>query len=184
MNMIASSGQLRAGYVRWALVLVPGIILIGMLAGQFAGNGEGNAWFDALAKPAAYPPPALFGLAWTILYGLMGFALALVITAAGARGRGIAVSFFIIQLLLNLAWSPVFFGMHRISWALVLIVVLDLVVLLTIVFFWRVRKLAAVLMLPYLAWLAFATYLNWQFLEANRAFDGVEVSGAVQRYEF
>ncbi len=184
MNMIASSGQLRAGYIRWALLLVPGIILLGMLSGQFAGSGEGNPWFDALEKPAIYPPPALFGLVWTLLYGLMGFALALVLTARGAPGRGAAVIAFIVQLLLNLAWPPVFFAQHQITGALILIIALDLVVLLTFVLFWRVRKVAAFLLLPYLIWLGFATYLNWEFLKANPELDGKEVSGAIQRYEF
>jgi len=184
MNMIASSGQLKAGYIRWALLLVPGIILLGMLSGQFAGSGEGNPWFDALEKPAIYPPPALFGLAWAILYALMGFALALVITAVGAPGRGAAIIAFVVQLALNLAWSPVFFAQHQITGALMVIVALDLVVLLTLVLFWKVRRVAAILLLPYVLWLGFATYLNWEFLKANPQLDGKEVSGAIQRYEF
>jgi len=184
MNMIASTGQLRAGYIRWALVLVPGIILLGMLAGQLGGSATGNPWFASLVKPAVYPPAAVFPLAWTILYGLMGFALAVVITAVGAPGRKPAIIAFLVQLALNLAWSPLFFGQHQITAALFLIVILDVMVILTIVLFWRVRKLAAILLLPYIAWLLFASYLNWAFLQANPGMDGVEVSGAIQRYEF
>ncbi|HEU4652214.1 MAG TPA: TspO/MBR family protein, partial [Croceibacterium sp.] len=89
----------------------------------------------------------------------------------------------VLQLLLNLAWSPVFFAEHQITLALAILVVLDAAVLLTVVLFWKVRRLAGVLLLPYLAWIAFATVLNWQFLELNRAADGAEVSNAVQRIE-
>jgi len=184
MNMIASTGQLRAGYIRWALLLVPGIILLGMLAGQFAGSGEGSPWFDALEKPTVFPGIALFELAWTIIYGLMGFALALVVTAVGAPLRGAAVFAFVVQLLLSLAWSQVFFGEHQIFGSFVLIVLLDFAALVTVGLFWRVRRLAAVLLLPFLAWLGFVTYLNWEILVANPELDGQEVSGAVQRYEF
>lgn len=184
MNMIASSGQLRAGTIRWALFLVPGIVLLGALSGQFAGSGEGNMWFDALTKPAVYPPPVLFGVVWTILYALMGLALAMVISAAGARGRKAAIIAFVIQLLINLAWSPVFFALHEMTWALILIGVLDVAVVVTIALFWRVRKMAALLLVPYLIWIAFATYLNFAFLEANRAADGQRASGEVQRIEF
>jgi tryptophan-rich sensory protein len=113
----------------------------------------------------------------------MGAALALVCAAWGARGRGAAIAFFLLQLAVNLAWSPVFFGEHQITWALYIIVALDVLVIVTIALFWRVRRLAAVLLLPYLAWIAFATLLNWQFLELNRDLDGRDVSGSVQRIE-
>jgi tryptophan-rich sensory protein len=75
----------------------------------------------------------------------------------------------------------VFFGWHRIEIALWVIVALDIAVVVTIFLFWRVRRAAALLMLPYLAWILFATFLNWQFLVINP--DMPEVSGAVQRYE-
>ena len=184
MNMIASSGQLRASYIRWALFLVPAIVLLGILSGQFADSGPGNPWFAALTKPSIYPPPAMFGIVWTVLYALMGFALAMVITARGARGRGAAVIAFVVQLALNLAWSPVFFAAHQLTWALVLLCAIDFAVIVTIVLFWRVRAFAAILLLPYLAWILFATYLNYEFRASNPALDGVNVSGAVQRYEF
>jgi len=184
MNMIASSGQLRAGYIRWALLFVPAIVLLGLLSSQFAGSGPENPWYIALRKPDVYPPAALFGVVWTILYGLMGFALAMVVAARGAPLRALAVILFLIQLVMNLAWSPVFFGAHEITWALVLIIALDIAVLLTIIAFWKVRVLAALLLLPYLAWILFATYLTWQIRDANIMLDGQDVSGAVERFEF
>ena len=183
MNRLASPAQLRASFVRWALFVVPGVMLLGFLSGQFAGSTAESPWFLSLDKPATFPPPATFGIVWTALYFLIGVAFALVCSAWGARIRGLAIAAFVIQLALNLAWSPVFFGAHHITLALAILIALDVAVIVTIALFWRVRRLAAVLMLPYLAWIAFATLLNWQFLELNPDADGREVSGSVQRIE-
>lgn len=172
MNFLASREQLRASLIRWSLVCIPACVLLGFLSGQIAHNGPGNTWFDALEKPAIYPPPALFGIVWTVLYAMMGFALALVGSAWGARGRGAAVVVFVLQFVVNLAWSPLFFGMKQITGALIVIAILDALVLLTLVLFWRIRKLAGALLLPYLAWILFATLLNYQFLVLNPAADG------------
>jgi benzodiazapine receptor len=184
MNFLASTWQLRAGVLRRALFCVPAVLLLGIMSGVLSNSGADNAWFSALRKPAAFPPPATFGLAWSVLYAMMGIALAIVISAAGARGRRAAVIAFVVQLALNLAWSPLFFGMHQMTWALVDIVVLDVAVIVTIVLFARIRPSAAWLLAPYLAWILFATYLNFAFLQENRDLDGADVSGAVQRIEF
>ena len=179
MNMLASRGQLRASFIRWALFTVPLVTLLGILSGRMAGSGPGNAWFDALVKPDIYPAPMWFGIVWTVLYILMGLALALVCAAWGARGRGVAIAVFVVQFLLNLAWSPVFFGAHQISGGLYILIALDLLVMLTIVLFWRVRGLAGALLLPYLAWVLFATALNWQFLQLNPDADGGMADGGM-----
>jgi tryptophan-rich sensory protein len=183
MNVIASPGQLRASFLRWSLLLVPLVLLLGFLSGAVAGSAANNPWFDGLVKPAVYPPPATFGIVWTILYALMGLTAAMVASAWGARGRGIALIVFAVQLALNLAWSPVFFGMHQMKNALYLLFAIDLAVLTTVVLFWRVRPRAGVLLLPYLAWVCFATFLNWQFIVANPDADGRPTSNAVQRIE-
>ena len=183
MNRLASPAQLRASVLRWTLFLVPSVILLGFLSGQYAASTAGNPWFAALAKPAIYPPPAAFGIVWTVLYALMGFALALVCAAWGARYRMPAILAFALQFALNLAWSPVFFGEHQITTALAILVVLDVAVLLTLVLFWKVRRIAGLLLLPYLAWILFATVLNWQFLQLNPDADGARPSNAVQRIE-
>ena len=184
MNFLASTEQLRAGVIRWALVCVPVVLLLGILSGTLSGSGADQAWFAALRKPWGYPPPSTFALVWSILYILMGVALAMILAAAGARGRGLAALVFGVQLLINLAWSPLFFGAHRITWALVDILLLDGAVVATIVLFARIRPRAALLLVPYLAWILFATYLNFAFLRDNRALDGVQMSGAVERIEF
>ena len=184
MTELASRGQLRAGFLRWALVLVPGIVLLGFLSREVAGGGPGSPWFDALSKPALYPPPQLFGIVWTALYLLMGVALAVVAAARGAWGREPAIIAFVVQLLLNLAWTSMFFGAHQITGALILIAVLDIAVLVTIWLFWRVRPIAGTLLLPYLAWILFATLLTWQFLAANPGADGRDIAPPVTRFQF
>ena len=88
MSELASPGQLRAALLRWSLFLAPLLLVLGTLSGAMAGSGGGNPWFLGLEKPAIYPPPATFGIVWTVLYLLMGVALAMVVTARGAAGRG------------------------------------------------------------------------------------------------
>lgn len=181
MNRLASPAQLRASFLRWALFTVPLVLLLGFVSGQ-AGSAD-SPWFAGLAKPAIFPPPATFGIVWSVLYALMGVALALVCAAWGARYRLPAILAFLVQLAINLAWSPVFFALHEISTALGVIIALDVAVLVTVALFWLVRRWAGILLLPYLAWILFATLLNWQFLELNRQADGKDSSYAVQRIE-
>ncbi|ANU07587.1 TspO/MBR family protein [Paraurantiacibacter namhicola] len=182
MNRLASPAQLRASFFRWALFLVPLVMLLGFLSGQFGGDA-GSAWFQALEKPAIFPPPMWFGIVWSVLYLLMGLSFALVCSAWGARWRGPAIIAFIVQLAVNLAWTPIFFGAHEIGTAFWVIVVLDVLVLLTIWLVWKVRRLAAYLLLPYLAWILFATLLNWQFWQMNPDASALEPDNSVQRIE-
>lgn len=167
MNEIASPGQLRLAYMRWALVTVPAIVFLGFLSGRIANSGYGNRWFDALEKPALMPPGWVFGVAWVFLYVMMALALAIVMHARGAKGRRVAISLFLVQLALNLAWSPLFFRAHQIGPALILIGVLFLVVVITTALFWRIRRSAGLLLLPYCAWLAFASWLNYEVGRLN-----------------
>lgn len=185
MTELASPGQLRASFLRWALVLVPGVLLLGTISGRMPQSGPDNAWFAALVKPDIYPPPAAFGIVWAILYVLMGLALAMIVTARGASGRGLAIGVFAVQLLLNLCWSPLFFGLQQITLGLYLLFAIDVAAFAALVLFWRVRPLAGALLLPYLAWVLFASLLNWQFLAANPGADGPLGGGeAVQTVEF
>jgi tryptophan-rich sensory protein len=112
------------------------------------------------------PPGWAFPIAWTTLYILMGIAVGQVIASA-APTRRLALHLFTIQLLLNLAWSPIFFGLHQADIALVTIVVLTIFVALTILLFWGIRRSAGLLLLPYLAWLLFATALNLAIVRLN-----------------
>lgn len=182
MNSLASRSQLRSSLIRWALVTVPAVLLLGYLSGQI-GGGADTPWFQSLEKPAIFPPPATFGIVWTILYAMMGLALALVCAARGARRRGLAITLFIIQLSLNLAWTPLFFGAQQITGALILLLVLDIAVIATVIVFFRVRRPAGWLLVPYLAWVLFATVLNWQFLRLNPEADGAGATGAAERVD-
>lgn len=184
MTELASPGQLRAALLRWTLFLAPLLLLLGFLSGALAGSTEFNPWFANLEKPSLYPPAATFGIVWSVLYLLMGLALAMVVTARGAGGRTIAVAAFIGQFVLNLVWSPLFFAAHRIGAALLLLVVLDLFVIACAALFYRVRPVAAVLLVPYLGWCLFATVLNWQFLEANPGADTAASTRAQASIEF
>jgi tryptophan-rich sensory protein len=148
------------------IVTVPMIVLLGFASGWLSNSGYGNPWFDALAKPAFMPPGWLFPIAWTTLYVLMGVAVGQVIASA-APVRRLALHVFAIQLVLNLLWSPIFFGLHQADIAFVTIVVLTIFVAITILLFWGVRRSAALLMLPYLAWLLFATALNFAIVRLN-----------------
>ena len=183
MQQIASSAQLRASIMRWALFTVPLCLGLGLLSGRAAGSGADNPWFALLDKPALYPPPLAFPIVWTALYVLMGFALALIAAARGARGRRVAIAAFVVQLALNLSWSPVFFLEHRLTLALGIIVALIVAVAITIVLVWRVRRMAAVLLLPYLAWICFASFLNLQLVQLNPGADGADGSGAAVRVQ-
>ena len=183
MNRLASPAQLRASFMRWALFLVPAVLLLGFVSGRLGGEAASDPWFIALDKPSIFPPPAAFGVVWPILYVLMGFAAAMVCAAWGSRYRVPAILAFVLQLLVNLAWSPVFFGQHEISLGLYLILLLDVAVVVTMALFWRVRRAAALMLVPYLAWILFASVLNYEFLRLNPDADGAEGSYAVQRIE-
>lgn len=183
MNQLASSGQLRASFLRWALVCVPLLMLLGFVSGAVSQSGPDNPWFAALEQPAIYPPPLAFPIVWAVLYFLMGLAMAMIASARGARGRGVALGLFAVQFALNLTWAPVFFALHEMARALWVIAVLDVLVVVTIILFWRIRRPAAVLLLPYLAWIAFATVLNWQFLTLNPEADGMPTGNAVTRIQ-
>jgi tryptophan-rich sensory protein len=167
MTGLASRSQLRMSFLRYALFTVPLILLLGTVSGRLAGSGYGNPWFDALVKPGLMPPGWVFGVAWTILYICLGLALALILHARGARGRGIAVGIFLAQMVLNYAWSPIFFAAHEVGLAFIVIILMIILSAVAALLFARIRKPAALLMLPYLAWLFFAAYLNWQIGQMN-----------------
>jgi len=178
VSQLASMGQLRMSFVRWALVTVPAILFLGLLVGRLSNSGFGNPWFDALAKPAWFPPGWVFGAVWTILYVLLGIAMAQILHARGARGRAGAIALFSLQLLLNLAWTPLFFAAHQVTAALWLIVVILAFAIATAGSFARIRKSAALLMLPYLAWLGFATVLAWEMDRLNPDGEALAPRGA------
>jgi len=160
MNEIASQGQLRMSYVRWALFTVPSILFLGFLSGEISNSGYTNRWFAGLEKPDFMPAAWVFPAAWTVLYLLLGLAVAIILHARGARMRGLAITLFLIQLIANYLWSPLFFRAHMVTEAFWLVLFIFAVSALTALLFARIRPFAAVLMLPYLGWLIFAAMLT------------------------
>ena len=151
---------LRREWWRYALVTVPAIVLAGWASGWLSNSGYSNAWFDELTKPFFMPPGWLFGVVWPILYFLLGIAVAIILAEPPSDARKNALILFFAQLVLNFAWSPLFFGAHAVMLALVTIFVMTAIAAMAAGQFWRIRRVAGALMLPYLVWLCFAAALN------------------------
>ncbi|WP_024574960.1 MULTISPECIES: TspO/MBR family protein [unclassified Afipia] len=146
-----------AGRLALCLLLCLGV---GILE-SYVTRPEIPGWYAALAKPWWTPPPVVFPIAWTILYILMAVSLwRLWDRAAPSAPRATAITWFLIQLALNAAWSPVFFGWHGTRTALVIIIGLLIAIVMTMIAASRADKSAAWLLAPYLAWVAYATTLN------------------------
>jgi translocator protein len=167
LGQIASKSQLRMSFLRWAMVTVPATLLLGFTSGQLSNSGYGNRWFDALTKPDWIPPGWVFGTVWSVLYVLLGLALAMILFARGSQGRGLALTLFFVQIVMNFLWSPLFFGSHQVSLALWLILALLATAIATTFTFGRIRKAAAWMMVPYLVWLCLASLLNFQIDQLN-----------------
>lgn len=146
--------------------------LVCLLLGGASGvvtSGAIPGWYATLERPPGTPPNVVFGPVWTLLYAMMGIALARVwhlAPAGGAKRR--ALGLFAIQFALNLAWTPIFFGAHLLGVALLEIALLWIAIFLTIMSFRRFDRLAAGLLAPYLAWVSYASYLTAGFWFLNR----------------
>ena len=126
-------------------------------------------WYASLDRPPGNPPNWVFGPVWTGLYAMIGAAWALVWHLGDTTpGRTSALAWFGVQLLLNLVWTPVFFGANQIAAALAVIVALLVAIGLTIGKFHRLNRPAAMLLAPYFCWVGYATYLNAGYLVLNR----------------
>lgn len=157
-------------------VAIPAIVAtvaLGSLSGFMSNSGYSNDWFVALQKPSFMPPGWMFGVVWTTLYTLMGLALALVWVTPDSVQRTSAISLFFVQLAVNFAWSPIFFGARLIEIGLVTIAVMFVLVGLTAWRFGRIRPLAGWLLVPYLAWLCLATALNFEIGRLNPGADAM-----------
>ncbi len=126
------------------------------------------SWYAGLIKPALNPPPWVFGPVWTTLFLLMGIAAFLVWRKGlDRKDVKIALGIFLGQLVLNTFWSIIFFGLHSPGSAFVEIIFLWLAILATIIAFARISKLAAWLLIPYILWVSFASYLNFMIWTLN-----------------
>ena len=146
-----------------ALGAILGVNALGALPAVFIRGDTG--WID---RPWFYPPGILFPIAWTLLFTLMGLSL-FVVWRRGTDRRAvrIALGTFGVQFALNLAWTPVFFGLQRADLGLLVIVALWVAIVATIVTFSRVSRTAAALLVPYLGWVSFALVLNYAIFAAG-----------------
>ncbi|MBU6247348.1 MAG: tryptophan-rich sensory protein [Xanthomonadaceae bacterium] len=141
-----------------------GFVLLAFVAGFVGSRFLPGDWYAALAKPSFNPPNSVFGPVWSVLYLLMGIAAW---RAWRPRGIDAATGLWFGQLVLNAAWSWLFFGRHLLGWALVDIVALLVLIAATTVAFFRRDRAAGWLMVPYLAWVGFATVLNASLWHLN-----------------
>ncbi len=151
------------------LLLCIGLCFLFAFAGSLFTPQPGSEWYyRVLAKPSWNPPDWLFPPAWTVLFLLMGSALYLVVDRGYAKLkiRG-ALALFGLQLVLNLGWSATFFGLHSPAWALVVILLLWLAIVATIVKFREISTVAGNLLIPYLLWVSFASWLNFTIWHLN-----------------
>ena len=128
--------------------------------GGLATSSSVGTWYQTLQKPSFNPPDWIFAPVWTTLYVLMAIAASRVWRRAGFSAGQNALLVFACQLGLNLAWSYLFFGLQRIDLALIEILALLIAIAINAVLFWRIDRLAGILLLPYLLWVAYATALN------------------------
>ncbi|MEO0065535.1 MAG: hypothetical protein RI983_861 [Bacteroidota bacterium] len=139
---------------------------IGSLGGIFT-IAEIPTWYAGLNKPSFNPPNWLFGPVWTSLYTMMGIAFYLIWKQPATDSRKKAIQLFIIQFVFNFFWSIIFFSLHAIAAALIEIIVMWVFILLTILQFSKLSKTAAWLMVPYIAWVSFATLLTASIWKLN-----------------
>jgi benzodiazapine receptor len=145
-------------------------IIIAQLAGAIgsiftASNIE--TWYVFLEKPSFAPPSWLFAPAWITLYTLMGIAAFLVWQKREMAKAKSALYFYFTQLLLNAIWSIAFFGLQSPFLGFLVIIILWLLILITLVKFWKIRSLAGVLFIPYIIWVSFAAVLNFAVWQLN-----------------
>lgn len=155
--------RLTDGRRRWlpiSLVTVPTVLILGDGIGYLSQSGSGNPWFAGLVKPFFMPPGWLFAVAWNILYILLAIALAIILAEPPSPRRKLSLLLFFVQLALNFAWSPIFFGWHDIALAKLVIFVMAAIAAAAAGQFMRIRKAAGLILIPYLAWLVFAATLN------------------------
>lgn len=151
-----------------------GLGLAGWLLASFAAAGMGGlasvnaaGFYGDLVRPPWAPPAWLFGPVWSVLFLLMGVAAWLVWRDHGFRGAGAALKLYLAQLLANALWSWLFFAWRQGAFAFAEVTVLWLLIAATIFSFWRLNRLAALLLVPYLAWVSFAAALNFVLWRLN-----------------
>ena len=151
-----------AGYI----VIILTVLAVSVVGGSFTGGGM--EWYRTLTLPSFTPPGSVIGMVWTVIYVLSAVAAALLWRNRRTLPRfGAILGLLWANAVLNTLWSFVFFTAHLMGWAIVEMVVLNLTTLAIVVLSWRRQRIAAVLLLPYFAWVCFATYLAWAIWRLN-----------------
>jgi translocator protein len=151
------------------LIIIPAILaplIVGFL-GSLLTTPAIDGWYKIINKPSFNPPNWIFSPVWTLLFILMGISLFLILKKPKSHYRKKAIIVFSLQLALNLFWSFLFFFLKSPNLAFLEIIILWFFILATILYFWRLSRLAAYLLIPYLSWVSFASILNYYIWRLN-----------------
>ena len=163
--MSSTAPYINNAFVRGIACIVV-IVLLGFLSG-LSTSTEIQTWHVYLQKPSFNPPNYIFGPVWSLLYILMGISFSIIIGSAHNRSRTFAIRIFVIQFILNLCWSYIFFNLHFLGWAFIEIILMWVAILTMIICFYKVNKTAALLQIPYFLWVSFASILNYNIYLLN-----------------
>jgi len=153
--------------INWVLLI--SLIIVCNLIGAIGAiwTSSDGAWYKGINKPSFNPPSWIFGPVWSLLFTLMGISLYLVWTSPLSNIKLIALTLFVIQFFLNVAWSYLFFGINKPLWSFVEILILIVFILATIIYFFKVNKISGYLLIPYILWVSFASFLNYSIWRLN-----------------
>ena len=143
-------------------------IFISFIPAIVGGFFKPGSWYLEIIKPEWTPPGWIFGPVWFLLYLIMGISASIIWKLKNTYNIMLPIVFFIIQLILNALWSWIFFGRHELLYSVIDIVVLLIMIIVTIILFYRINKKAGLILLPYLLWVGFATVLNYNIWLLNR----------------
>lgn len=163
--MINILTTLRTGKMPYALIFV--ITYGALIVGGLITRPALLDWYPTLVKPSLTPPNLVFPLVWNTLYLLLALATCRLWAKTQGQGIQVPLQWYGVQLVLNILWSTLHFGLHQIGWALVEIAVLWVLAIPFWITYRQRDRLASMLLLPYMAWLTFATYLNYSLWQLN-----------------
>ncbi len=148
-------------YKKFRVIVFILVCQLSGIVGTLFTRSQIESWYlGQLVRPSFAPPNWIFGPVWTLLYTLMGIAWYLVYQGKGDIVRTRALWAFGIQLILNALWTPVFFGAHALFFSVIIILAMWMTIVITMYFFYRIHRVAAYLLIPYLLWVSFASVLN------------------------
>jgi benzodiazapine receptor len=148
------------------IIWILGLIAIGSVIGSLT-KPEISTWYSTLHRSTLTPPNYVFPIAWTILYGIIGACGWLIWRPQEFPKLGVIKTLYVTQLILNWSWTPLFFGFHLTGFSLVVLGLMDILVCSLIYLAYQKMRAVSLLMIPYLSWILFATYLNFYIWRYN-----------------